>query len=341
MKAQLLSSSFLLVLLCTACNTNAIVESPHVAKLSLPGLQDPVKLDFRGFSLAVSNSGGAGSVLRWGISAQDDWLAISPDSGHTMAGKVSWVDLTLKPGLAAGTYQTNVTVSSTANQSGSFTVSAEVSNCANSNSLNTLAYSYPPRSEGARYVPNQLLISYKDKSRISAASLQALAQEYGFRTLRTGLGYGPDLIELNNLNTQDIEFFAKKLTSDPQVAYAEPNYYLESLRLVPKDPLYIEQWNMSAFGLPDAWEIETGAAKVGQEDIVIAILDSGIQIEHEDLRDKILPGCDFFDGDNDPRTFDSHGTHVAGIAAAIGNNNIGVAGVAFGLGVKISPIKNL
>ncbi len=339
MKAPLLSCVFFLVLLSIACNADVITESPHVAKLSLPSLQDPVILDFRGAALAVSNSGGAGSLLRWEISAQDDWLVMTPNSGQTMAGKISWVNLTLKPGLAAGTYQTSVTVSSTGDKPISFDVNAEVINCATSSTLNTLAYQYPPRNEEARYVPNQLLISYKGNLSTNDTSLHTLAQEYGFRTLRAGLGYGPDIVQFDNLDAKDLEAFAKNLASDPRIAYAEPNYYLEPLGLIPKDPLYIEQWNMSAFGLPNAWEIETGAPKIDQEDLVIAILDSGIQIEHEDLRDKILPGCDFFDGDSDPRSFDGHGTHVAGIAAAIGNNGIGVAGVAFGLGVKISPIK--
>ncbi len=340
MKVLQVGYLFSLMVLCIACSSGATTSSPHVAKLSLPGLQDPLALDFRGLAIAINNSGGAGSLLRWEISAQDDWLIIAPSSERTLAGENTWVDLTLRPGLAAGVYQTTITVNATGIESQSFTVNAEVINCANASSLSTLANNYLPRPKEARYVPNQLLIHFKDADLgLADLSNDALLQEYSFTTLRKNLGNGPDIVQFERLDDKDLEAFAKQLTRDPNIIYAEPNYYLKKLGLTPNDPLYIEQWNMNAFGLPNAWEIETGSSKVNQDDIVIAVLDSGVQVDHEDLQDKVLPGCDFFDGDNDPRSFDGHGTHVAGIAAAIGNNATGVAGVAFGFGVKILPVK--
>ena len=340
MKVLQVGYLFSLMVLCIACSSGATTSSPHVAKLSLPGLQDPLTLDFRGLAIAINNSGGAGSLLRWEISAQDDWLVIAPNSGRTLAGENTWVSLTLSPGLAAGSYQTTLTVNATEIESRSFTVNAEVINCASASNLGTLAYSYPPRPEGASHVPNQLLIHFKDaNSSLADLSSNAFLQEYSFTTLRKNLGNGPDIVQFEGIDDEDLKALAEELTKDPNIIYAEPNYYLEKLGLTPNDPLYLEQWNMSAFGLPNAWEIETGAPKVDQNNIVIAVLDSGVQIDHEDLQDKVLPGCDFFDGDNDPRSFDGHGTHVAGIAAAIGNNATGIAGVAFGLGAKILPVK--
>ena len=71
--------------------------------------------------------------------------------------------------------------------------------------------------------------------------------------------------------------------------------------------------------MEQAWSTETGASNP----TVIAIIDTGVQMNHPDLQAKIVGGCDFYDGDNNPTPGPGidHGTHVAGIAAAIGNNN--------------------
>ncbi len=190
------------------------------------------------------------------------------------------------------------------------------------------------------YVPNQLIVRYKKPEGLT--SLQSLVttmeSTYGYHTLSSGNGLGPDLIEIIG----DVESTATRLNGDPNVIYAEPNGYLDPLVVIPNDPLFEHQWNMQDFGLPQAWEIETGDTKTGNAPIVIAILDSAVQTDHEDLKDKMLPGCDFHDNDNDPSSpniNNFHGTHVAGIAAAVGNNNLGVAGVAFGKEIKILPVK--
>ena len=98
------------------------------------------------------------------------------------------------------------------------------------------------------------------------------------------------------------------------------------------------------FGLPAAWEIYDGSAAA--QDIVLAIVDSGIYGEHPDLKDKLLPGWDFNGRDADTNPGEptavndaAHGTHVAGIAAASGDNGIGITGVAYGGAVKLVPVK--
>jgi serine protease len=82
--------------------------------------------------------------------------------------------------------------------------------------------------------------------------------------------------------------------------------------------------------------------------VTVAIIDSSVDTDHEDLVNALLPGCDLFDRDDDPNpgpfdpngfdTKPTHGTHVAGMVAATGNNGIGVAGIAFS-GVQILPVK--
>ncbi|UCF15681.1 MAG: S8 family serine peptidase, partial [Phycisphaerales bacterium] len=149
------------------------------------------------------------------------------------------------------------------------------------------------------------------------------------------------------------------------VVYAEPNYKYK-LFLVPNDPNYPEQWALDNTGQTggtpdadvdanDAWDITTG-----NPDIIIAVLDSGIDYEHPDLKNNMwvneaeqngapgvdddgngyvddIHGYDFAgasfaqpgDGDSDPNDTRYHGTHVAGIAGAVGDNAVGVTGLCW------------
>jgi type VII secretion-associated serine protease mycosin len=84
---------------------------------------------------------------------------------------------------------------------------------------------------------------------------------------------------------------------------------------------------------PEAWEITTGT------DIIIAIVDTGVDLNHPDLNDKIVAGYDFVNNDDTAQDDHGHGTHVAGIAAAETDNATGVAGVSWG--AKIMPVKVL
>ncbi len=124
--------------------------------------------------------------------------------------------------------------------------------------------------------------------------------------------------------------------------------------LVPNDPLYNSQWGIPATKIDVVWNTTTGDATS-----VIAILDTGVDWQHPDLAANIwenkgdipnngidddgngliddIRGWDYINNDNNPMDDNSHGTHVAGIAAAVGNNGIGIAGVNWK--AKIMPIK--
>ena len=140
----------------------------------------------------------------------------------------------------------------------------------------------------------------------------------------------------------------------------EYNYLRPTLAdtVVPNDPMYPEQWSLPLMKLPQAWAIEKG-----DRNVVIAIIDSGIDYRHDDLAPKawINPGeipengldddgngyvddvygwdftdapnlqaeGDYLEGDNEPIDEKGHGTHVAGIAGAMPDNGIGIAGVAW------------
>lgn len=183
----------------------------------------------------------------------------------------------------------------------------------------------------------------------SAASSDQDESEYSLLDGRYGIG----------LSQKDREAFEtikaiKRLRQDSRIDYAEPNY-IQKMSLVPDDLHYEQQWHYPAINLPDTWDITTGDASV-----IVAVIDSGVFMAHEDLSGNLLStGYDFIvstsmsnDGDGidpDPDPDDPgdivisysvwHGTHVAGTIAASTNTTTGVAGVA--PDVRIMPIRVL
>ncbi|MEM2669050.1 MAG: S8 family serine peptidase, partial [Candidatus Bathyarchaeia archaeon] len=113
------------------------------------------------------------------------------------------------------------------------------------------------------------------------------------------------------------------LARNPIVDFVEENRLIEP-SLTPNDPYYSRQWHLPAIGAPGAWNISTGSS-----DVVIAVLDSGVDPSHPDLAGKLLSGWNFYDNNADTSDVYGHGTKVAGAAAAIANNGIGVASVAW------------
>jgi len=101
----------------------------------------------------------------------------------------------------------------------------------------------------------------------------------------------------------------------------------------PDDPLAGEQYAIGQHQMLEAWGENDG------EGVVIAIIDTGIDLDHPDLAPHIVAGYDWVDDDDVPNDQNGHGTHVAGSAAAIGNNGIGVIGMA--PAASIMPLKVL
>lgn len=120
------------------------------------------------------------------------------------------------------------------------------------------------------------------------------------------------------------------------VEYAEPNHVYQALDYYPNDPYWSYQWALPKIEAPKAWELSRGSPGV-----IIAILDTGVDYNHPDLKTKVLTGIDkdFVNKDDDAMDDHGHGTHVAGIAAAATNNSKGVAGVC--PECKILPVKVL
>ncbi len=128
-----------------------------------------------------------------------------------------------------------------------------------------------------------------------------------------------------------------RLMNNPAVEYVEPDilyHYQESF--IPDDPRFDEQAWAQTVNLPEAWTVSAG-----DPDVVVAVIDSGIRSDHPDMQGQLVEGLNYMD-DREVNPHDTedrigHGTQVAGIIAAAGNNGEGIAGSA--MNVKLMPMR--
>ncbi len=136
---------------------------------------------------------------------------------------------------------------------------------------------------------------------------------------------GPGLIAVR-VPRRDAPVVSRRLAQTPGVRFVERNSALMRttalVQAVPTDPLWRNQWGPALIGAPAAW-----AVTMGSPHVVIAVLDTGVDLSQPDLRGALVPGHDFVNGDNDPSDDNGHGTMTAGIAGARADNGLGVAGV--------------
>ena len=154
----------------------------------------------------------------------------------------------------------------------------------------------------------------------------------------------------------DVIKILQDFNSHPEIMYAEP-VYRRKIYAVPSDANYYDQWAYQNIQAEDAWDIETGNSNV-----VIAVIDTGVDWDHPDLATNIwqntgeipgngidddangyiddVRGWNTYEGNNNPMDTHGHGTHVAGIAAASSNNvtwSMNVAGTAWNC--RIMPVR--
>jgi len=168
----------------------------------------------------------------------------------------------------------------------------------------------------------------------------------GARVLHTySLVPGLELLEVPRSTdaTKSARMLARRQRSS--VSYAVPDVAYR-VQAVPNDPLYGEQWALPSIGATEAWERSTGS-----KNVIVAVLDTGIDLEHPDLRANIwtnpqpgedgyaddVHGWNFVENDDDPNDNYGHGTHVAGIIGAAGDNGIGISGINWS--VSLMPLK--
>lgn len=175
-----------------------------------------------------------------------------------------------------------------------------------------------PRVAALPFVENELLARI-----LPGATPEDLQEAY----VRVGAVLLEEIAEIQMAALQvdpgSLGAVAAALSADPLFESVHKNY-LYQVQEVPSDPRYSSQRHLAAIGLREAWDITTG-----DEDMIIAICDTGVEPNHPDLEGKLLPGWNVHDNSGDSSDVHGHGTAVAGTAAAMSDNRLGVAGVCW------------
>lgn len=231
----------------------------------------------------------------------------------------------------------------------------------------------PSKNNGPEVVPGQLVVKFKDTvnssaslaaqnvfSQCQATQVEKIFDEFKYKSNIKKNQVGLDRIYQVQVPEQtDLFALAARLEREPAVEYAEP-VFITRPHVVPNDPFYSRLTHLPQTQAEAAWDIAKGDSNV-----IIAIVDTGVDWDHPDLapiiwanRDEIIDGIDndgngyvddvrgwdFVTGvagnaaagedgdatDNDPMDFHGHGTHCSGIAAGMTNNGIGIASVSWG-----------
>ncbi len=209
--------------------------------------------------------------------------------------------------------------------------------------------------ERHRSVPDRILVKFKKLENI-----------HTLESMKTSIESLSGIQEIQKFTLIDVSVYRTywdkeqtliELNANPYVDYAEPDYYRYAKTTFPNDSRFSDLWGLHNTGLsngtldadidaPEAWDLTTG-----REDVVVAVMDSGVDYNHRDLKDNMwknpgeIPGNGIDDDANgyvddyhgidatnnsgDPMDDDGHGTHVSGTIAAVGNNGIGVTGVCW------------
>jgi len=166
------------------------------------------------------------------------------------------------------------------------------------------------------FMPNELIVGFEDISSqilldVEEAGGDVLELIPSLNAIRVGV---PPSME---------NAFVTAMRSRPGVRYVERNAILKAVD-TPNDYYWGYQWGMTIIQADLAWDIHTGSTS-----IIVAIIDTGVEYTHEDLSGHyVARGYDWVNNDNDPLDDNGHGTHCAGIAAAVMDNGKGVVGVA-------------
>jgi subtilisin family serine protease len=197
-------------------------------------------------------------------------------------------------------------------------------------SLTSLPMVFAETNSIAEYRTDQILI--QPKAGINRTKLTAFHAAHGGKMKRTfnRMG-GMQVITLPAGET--VPGFLARYRQSGLVEFAEPDYLGHIYSTIPNDPKYLDGtlWGLNAIDAPEGWDVLTSASN-----IVVVVIDTGVRYTHEDLAANmwINPndgshGLNVLTGTSDPSDDSGHGTGVAGVLGAVGNNGKGVTGVAW------------
>jgi len=171
------------------------------------------------------------------------------------------------------------------------------------------------------YVPGEVIVGFhtqlEDLDPINVRDIEKF-EEHNIKEKIEVLNVA--VVEVENGEEQS---FIENVIDSPFVKYAELNWIHNAVH-IPNDPQWSAQWGPQRIHCEQAWDTQQGS-----NSIKIAILDTGVDYNHEDIAGNyVTGGYDWINSDNNPMDDNDHGTHCAGIAAAVIDNNKGIAGVA-------------
>lgn len=180
-------------------------------------------------------------------------------------------------------------------------------------------------AQPAQWASGRILVA--PKAGLPAAEFNKIIKANG--------GYGAR--KLNGINVYVVDLpagreqaMAQALARHKHMKFAELDGAIQ-MQMTPSDTYFGNAWHLPMIAAPAAWDLATGSG------ITIAILDGGVESTHPDLAAHIVPGWNFYDNTSNTADVNGHGTKVAGVAAAIGNNGQGVTGAAWN--AKIMPMR--
>jgi len=207
---------------------------------------------------------------------------------------------------------------------------------------------------GQKCVNGHIIVKFKrdPNNKIAedvAVNRQMLIEKYK-ATVKKQWRIGAELWSIDTLQMPDAtKNILDSLKRLDYIKYAEPDFIvyadiIPNAYILPNDPQYDSLWGLNQIHAPLAWSNSTGDSSM-----IVGIIDSGIDYNHQDLQTNIwtntseipnngldddnngyiddIHGWDFCNNDNDPMDDFGHGTHIAGIIGAVGNNSIGITGV--------------
>jgi thermitase len=205
--------------------------------------------------------------------------------------------------------------------------SGALSSSSHSSSItNKLSFNDTSKWKNFAYVKDdktRLIVGINNSKPANIVELEKIAEKHGAKIVNTFSIRGTLRAVVVELQLSSVATFSEDIREVGLASYVEPNMKVQAY-LVPNDPYWNLQWGPQKIEAEWAWN-----TTVGNYDVIVAVVDTGIYYPHPDIAPNYVAlGYDWVNNDADPIDDHGHGTHCAGIVAAVLNNNIGTAGLA-------------